>query len=451
MNSLPGIAFSGSRGSHIGTIGWRLGVFLSIFAPVLNVGLGAYGDSLSLLCVVLIGWAVISPPLGRLPLPRELQSLCLLLVGTAAYGIVASVLFSSEVGAIQVAIRPVRALIMFLGISIFIVMYARRFGAEFQDRLIYDVFLAIGLHAVIMIVQFLYPPFRDWLYPYTFADQANEYNQRFRMAGLTNGGGAQLSLFQAAGILLWPLVLSHQKGIVARTSTALIVVCILASLILSGRSGIVLALALLPVVTFLAYRGRGVIKLAVRQSIEVVSVGLILVIGVAFSSQLENFEDIAYAETAWNRSLDFLFSTEGLFEREDVSGLFGEQYFFPDDTKTLLVGDAYLFDAAYRMEERLVASDSGYVVFLFGYGLVGSVIQYAFYFLIIWYAMRYAKYGRALAVFSVAWGVSILVFQTKEILVFSRMGFSLTTIFIAALTIARMRAGRVARPNEETC
>lgn len=418
--------------------GWRIGVFLMIFAPVLNIGLGAFGDTLTLICVLLIVhylYGALSAPLVVLP---EIRNLSFLLVLTIVYGLLGAILFSSESGCIQVALRPLRALVMLGGLYVFVLAYSERFKYRFTEGLLYDVFFAIGIHALIMIAQFVFPEFRDALYAYTFADQVIEYNRQFRMAGLTNGGGAQLSIYQSVGLLLWPLVLLGQKNFFQKIGSTILAICIATSLLLSGRSGLMLVLVMFPIVMYLTYRNGLFSLLAWGAKAGIWGAVLMGAIYAASFIEIDGLENWAYAEQAINRSTDFLFRGEPLSEHGVVKDLEG-MVLFPDDVKTLLLGDPYLFDASYSGEDRVVQSDIGYVVFLFGYGLLGSLIQYVFYALIIWYSIRNWRYNKIFALMSFVWAVSVLIFHAKEVLAFSRMGFSFTVMFIAALAIERAR------------
>lgn len=418
---------------------WRVGVFLMIFAPVLNIGLGAFGDTLSLLCLWLVLYYLNgsrSKPTIVLP---EIKNLALLLVLTIGYGILGALLFSSEQGSIQVALRPLRALIMLSGVYVFVLAYANRFKENFSEALLYDIFLAISAHALIMIAEFVFPEFRNALYPYTYADQVIEYNQQFRMAGLTNGGGSQLSLFQSVGLLLWPLVLLNHTSTRQKIVSTIFALCIAASLLLSGRSGIILSLLMLPLVIFLSQKnGFRHLMASGAKAIVLVAV-LVGAMYVASSMEIDGLEDWAYAEQAVNRSTDFLSSNEPLMQHAVVEDLEG-MLLIPEDAKTLVIGDPYLFDASYMGENRVVQSDIGYIVFLFGYGLLGSLLQYAFYVLILWYSIRYWPCNRSLALMSFVWALAVLIFQAKEVLVFSRMGFSMTTMFIVALAVEHARS-----------
>lgn len=425
---------------------WRVGVFFLIFAPLLNVGVGAFGDSLSLICTCIILYYFLFAVSVPVFLP-EFRSLSLLLVLTILYGLITGLLHSSEPSHFQVALRPLRALLMLGGLYFYILAYAKEFKERFAEALLFDIFIAISVHALLMIAQFIFPELRNAIYVFTFADQMLEFNQQFRMAGLTNGGGAQLSLFQAMGLVVWPLVMQNHKSVSKKVVSALMAICIAVSLLLSGRSGIILALMTLPVIVYFSHRGSFVSRVVWVVKIAGAAAtlgGALYALVLSGSIHSDNW---AYAERAADRSLDFILGDQSLTEHGVILDLKG-MLFIPDDVATFWFGDPYLFDTSYLMGERIVPSDIGYIIFLFGYGAIGSLIQYAFYGLIIWYSVRYWRYNKQLALISLVWAVSVLIFHAKEVLVFSRIGFSLTVMIMAALALEHTKAVRGLRMVE---
>jgi hypothetical protein len=331
---------------------------------------------------------------------------------------------------------------MLCGIAAFVVFYARQNGTDFAGKLVTDIYFAIGAHALLMVVQFFVPDLRDAMYRFTFADQALEVNQRFRMAGLTNGGGAQLSIFQSAGLVFWPVVVDREKRVLGKVLVNVIAMLIFASLVLSGRSGILLAVGLLPVVIYLAFETRHAVLFSLRNLVGLAVIAAVTIGAFSIVLSVQDIESLQSADTALTRSLD-LFSVEdgrGMLGRDDSNQFFSEHFFLPSDWSTLVFGDPYLFEQAYAMHDRIVDSDSGYITFVFGYGVIGSLPQYAFYLLLIWFAIRHRHLNRQLAVLSALWAVAIICFHVKEILMFSRIGFSITVLLATALAVERVQS-----------
>jgi hypothetical protein len=427
----------------------RFAVFTMIFAPVVNVGLGPYGDSLSLLCALLIGWFAFRAIRSRtFTLEIEVRHLVLILALTLLYALVTGILIGDG-DALQLVLRPIRAFIMFFGVYVFVQLYARRAGAEMDNMLVHDVFIALGAHAIIMIAEFVFPSLRDLIYPWTFADQVIEWNQSFRMAGVTSAGGSQLSVYQSIGLLLYPFVLSRQKGFTARLVSHVLALCIALSLILSGRSGIICAVIFMPLAFYWSTGKRG------ASSVVALGGKLVLIIAVAASlmgvlrgSDWLEPEQTARFEVAATRGIDFFFASDAAGNQASVREDLESFLIVPDDATTLLFGNPPLFEAAYWMGNRIVNSDLGYVIFLFGYGILGSLLQYGFYGLILLYAIRYRRYSQPLANISILLVFVIMLFHAKEVFVFTRIGLSMTTLFIAALLcMRRLKRDRALQPE----
>lgn len=424
----------------------RFGVFAMIFAPVVNVGIGPWGDTLGLTCILLIaGFALHAVTNRTFTLHVEARHLMLIVALSIVYALVTGALIG-EGEALQLVIRPVRTLVTFFGLYVFVQIYAKRFGSGFDTLLVHDVFIALGAHGVLMIAQFLFPSVRDAIYPYTFADQVIEWNQSFRMAGVTAGGSSQLSVYQSVGLLLYPFVLAGQSGFRKRLVSHVLALCIALSLILSGRSGIICAILFMPLALYWASHGKGFTGLvATFAKVAVV----FLVVGAGIGA-LRSWDGLDPDQTrmfdfAVTRGVDFLFSSESASRQADVQEELLSFIIVPDEPLTLLFGDPPLFEAAYLMQNRIVNTDLGYIIFLYGYGIVGSLLQYSFYGLILLYAIRYWRYSKPLAATSVLMVFVIMLFHGKEVFVFTRIGLSLTTLFIVALFCAkRFKSGSTA-------
>mgnify|MGYP000007168626 CR=1 FL=1 len=68
-----------------------------------------------------------------------------------------------------------------------------------KESLFIITFSCIVLHSLIMILQFIFPDFRDFIYSFTAAQNQFAWYQHFRMAGLAGAGGAQISMMQGFG------------------------------------------------------------------------------------------------------------------------------------------------------------------------------------------------------------------------------------------------------------
>lgn len=418
---------------NLSSLLWTFSVFAIIFAPVLNIGVGYLSDTLSLACLVLIfigrrqlvaNWVVIRP-------------LVLILVLLILYALFLVVLFSFDGLYPQVILRPVRALIMFLGMFAFTCLYRNRWGDGFEQRLLRDVFLAVAIHAVIMVLEFVFPDLRDAIYVYTFADQVDAYNQMFRMAGLTNGGGAQLSLYQAFALGLLPLLIHYGAGgTTRRLFYYLLGVVVFASVLLSGRSGVFYFLLAMPAALYFVNKRAFWIRVPLVLALFALFVGSLETLIDFMEETFSSSTFAVYVRTASERTLD-LFLGRTLDEHQGFNELLG-YFFIPDDWSTVLIGNPVLFDASYALSARIFDSDVGYLNILVGYGLFGLLLHILFYVVILNSAFK-SRPMRVCAYVSAIWVVAILIFNLKEIFFFARIGFSYTVLFYAAMVLARAR------------
>lgn len=407
-------------------------VFLLIYAPLVNIGIGPFGDSLALICLFLIAWFFLRGLNNKIIIFNEAKFLSAILILTMIYALFNSLFISSEPGSLQAALRPVRALITFLGIYAFLTLYVRYYSINFTNKLLEDIYLAIGLHATIMVLQFIWPEFRNFIYKYTFADQVIEFNKMFRMAGLTNGGGAILSVFQSFGTVIFPFLILTQESLYKRIITLLLFVLIFISTILSGRSGVIVSVLFTPIVFYLAYcsnKGLGITKKAKKA----ISVCLLLFIAAALIFYSVNYtktflgdNKTAYFTLAVKRGFQTFnnFISNDSIKDETISYLWDEHLFLPNSVTQFLLGDVSILE----LDRRGVDSDIGYVRFIFGYGVFGSLIQYLFYIIIFIYAINLHKINKDLSYLIILINFIILVFHWKEVFVFARIGFSITSL-----------------------
>lgn len=87
--------------------------------------------------------------------------------------------------------------------SFFLSLYLiRHLGANAFDIFLYSIFVSVFFNSLIIITQFLLPSFRELVYSYSsVSDLMFTEVGRYRMAGLSGGGGALLSYFSAIGFL----------------------------------------------------------------------------------------------------------------------------------------------------------------------------------------------------------------------------------------------------------
>lgn len=412
--------------------------FAFIYAPVLNVSVGFsfYFDSQAVLCVALMGAAALLTTGNFFRIPGPVKTLCLILVSIAAYGLLSALFLSSESGTFHVALRPLRTLITVGGIYAFLLI-ARSYQVRGLDvHVVESVYIAISAHSALMVLQFFFPEVRDFIYQYTFADQMLKWNQQFRMAGLSMGGGAQISVFQAMGFLILPFVLVRSRSFGSTVLNCLAGAVIFLSIVFSGRSGLIAIVFFFPAALILAAtsdRAAGQYRRLLLAGVASLSCLAAIALALSAVERIDTFVGSEFAdlyEVAVNRTFQTF-----LGEDETLTDLQENHLFMPEDARTLVFGNPRLIELDQNNDFRILRSDSGYVRLLFGYGILGSIMNYAFYMVLLRHAWKRRQQHPVSSRVSMLLAVVILFFHIKEIFVFTRIGLSITCLLFLALLL----------------
>jgi hypothetical protein len=331
---------------------------------------------------------------------------------------------------IQVGLRPIRIYITVLGGWILAYLYYIR-GHTFR-LVITHMYFAIGLHSIIMIAQFQYPAFKDFVYSYTTNIAVSGidnyyYEYHYRMGGLAGGfGSATLSVSQSVGLLLAPFVLRENTGN-HKLVIYLFAVLIAASVLLSGRSGVLSSLLFFPLSMYII-GNRNFVGASIRVifSILVLGAGIILLIN--FISVLPAQSEL-YASIS--RSIDTFISFQdtGNFSDNTVNTLF-THILFPSDMVVLLLGDGeHLVNTQF---ERTLQSDIGYIRNIWSFGFIVSVLLWGptLYFLYV-AIKKFYNHTSAKVLFIVT--LVILFFHAKEAFLYSRILLSYFSLLLGCL------------------
>tara|TARA_B100000768_G_scaffold166093_1_gene169155 strand:- start:2113 stop:3222 length:1110 start_codon:yes stop_codon:yes gene_type:complete len=345
------------------------------------------------------------------------------------YGLLLVFFYSGN--GIHVVIRPIRILITLIGcLSIVYLMFNLRHKSSVENYIFY----AITLHSIIMIIQFLYPDFKMFIYQYTVDIQKIQGARMFySVAGLTTGGGAQLSLYQSLGVLITPLVLMQASSFKYKLVIYTCSLACLISVLISGRSGLIAILVFFPIIyLFSKNKDRSSYNLIAIKIIKFLFLFLIIFSTILFALN-SNFSFLSHEvfHGAWG----VLIRTEELLTGQSgtLMHLF-EKHLIPiPDVKTFLFGNPELLNSDFKSSERILNSDIGYIRILFSYGVLGSILHYLFYIIIIYFSYNIFKYQKGLkdlALFSLIFSIIILIFNAKEVVVFTRIGLSISAIVL---------------------
>ena len=228
--------------------------FLFLLGPILRSPLGSIGDLSVLGAAFYLVWSIMK---GR-HLEKSLAPFCFLALFLTALATANSIFVSQTIttDSIQAILRPVKALIVFLGLYFAItwlsIRHVRMLGPRgAYEMLLLAVYVALVAHAAIILLQFAFPSFRELTYSTLYDSHVLEINKQFRMPGLAGAGGAQLSAVQGLGFLIGVhLALIRKEYLPFIVGNLLLI----ASFVLTGRTGFVMvgisALYLLTIVLF---------------------------------------------------------------------------------------------------------------------------------------------------------------------------------------------------------
>jgi hypothetical protein len=428
-----------------------------IWAPYLDIGIGFFGDLQATVAVLAI---VVGGSRCLRTVPSEIRWVLFAMLGFTVYVLMLSV--GQQSLQYVSALRVLRACIILLAAWVLCDSLWKQDHISGKKLLLSTIFYSTAAHGLLMFMQYLFPDFREVIARYTFAGEGVDINLRTRMPGLTTGGGAQLSVFQSLGLIVFPFCFAMSASVVSRIALGVGLAVIAFSVVLSGRSGMYTAVLFFPAA--LLYVGAnsksgGFIRLLTT----FLSVSAIIALSgfVAFvlhSTLLSSKYGSDYEGYTFSRNLDmFLNEEQGLMRNDTIYELWNYDLLFPKDLKTLVVGNQVHLEHSQNSSgsaARSLDSDIGYVRILFGYGIIGSLVIYGTYVGMIGILIRYRMQVKMLSGLGVLLLVAILFFNAKEVFVFTRIGWSMCSlVFCAAVKEAvlvqrhAVGNGRVGHPH----
>lgn len=394
--------------------------FVLIFGPVLDVGWGPLADTsvaIAALLSVRMAWVGI----------RKLDSYMVACLMGVFFLACITFIFLDQ-GAHNVAfraiIRPIRALIVYLGIvslSHYTVRKLHRRDTSEMDVVLkglFIIYLTVVLHALVMAGEFVSPSFRNSIYNLTFAKYQLEFYQTFRMAGLSGAGGAQVSAVQGLGTLIGVYLFMRSF---ARTTIILTFPVLALSVFLSGRTGLlVIVLSFMFGLQIFLFGGMN--RIRVKDAAKVIA-GLLLI--VFFVPQLAALlTAIDSFEVGFNRTFDTIlrYRETGTVQDNTLDAL-AQMIVLPDSIIHLMLGQAsYIENNTYYD----INTDIGYFRLIWAYGIVGLIFHILFYLGFVRLSIKNSAIDVTYTYFSLAMILMIFVLNTKEIFFLTSMSFPLT-------------------------
>lgn len=391
--------------------------FVLIFGPVLDVGLGRLADT-SFLIAVLLTMRLAWVGLKRIDL---FMIACL----SGVFFLSAATLAFSDLGqhlfALRAPLRPFRATIIYLAIVSLSEYTVTKLKSRNESRIgvvlnaLFLVYLTVVLHGAIMLLQFVSPDIRNFIYNLTFAKNQLEFYQQFRMAGLSGGGGAQVSAVQGMGTLIAIFVFS--RGF-ARGTVIFTLPILLGSIILSGRTGILVFAISCVFGLFLLLSGR-IKGISFGNFMSVLAAMALLSF---FGGQvLSLFTGSDYFEIAFNRTFDTVinFFETRAFEDTTVNALSG-MFILPESFLHIIFGQAsYIENNTFYG----INTDIGYFRLIWAYGLLGLALHVMFYGGFLRISILNSGLSASYVYFCMVFIFLIFFLNTKEIFFLTSMSF----------------------------
>ena len=317
------------------------------------------------------------------------------------------------------------AVIMFFAIYEIIIYYKLLYQEKYID-VILDTIVIIGfLHAIIMILALFNSEFREWLYNYIAISEHAQihFSHNIRSTGLFYSGFATLSFFNAI-ILVIALVKLKDRTFLQSILKAVIILTLFIAITISGRTGFIILIFGM----FYLYIFNLIYKLEYKNSnfktfFIIIIILLILIFFVIDIKKVEH-------NLAWAFEFIFNFIESSSFASKSTTHLFSEMYFLPANELQNIIGDSN-----FGRSESLpyIDSDSGYVLFIHGGGIMGIIIGYSIYiyFLIISFKYTHNNNLKFLSSFLI---IALIIGNIKDVYYFSFSGYT-QILFILILLI----------------
>lgn len=330
----------------------------------------------------------------------------------------------------QIALRSLRALINFLGALSLTGIYFARSRDGFFGLIVRDIYLALVAHAGLMLAMFFSGTCRRMIYQLTsaadYVNLSSPFLDGFRITGLTYGL-SQTSVLQLIGLLLLPLVLESCPRPWFRLFLLAGAPLLFLSILISGRSGLMLGLLFLPVVAvgqIFAARNSAPTRIIARLAGTVCLVTLLLASLYAVSGLLPQ-KFVAYSLPQAGEVFAAL-----QLDGPTIANI-SEMFVMPGSWTAMFFGSSNLG----RGSLENIPSDIGWIKTMFAIGLTGTLLTLAPYL----FALRAAWQARLNAPFTsivvTLIFLSALILNCKELALLTRNQWSVHALLLTALCL----------------
>lgn len=279
-------------------------------------------------------------------------------------------------------------IVTLIGAAFFVQQYRRLYNERYCRKLIFDIVLVGALHAIIILGTIMVEPFGDWMKATFFYTDKTLEVWGLRSSGLLVSGFGALSLSQAmTAILGIVLLLTDKKGELSVFSRNCVVVglpLIFLSIVVSGRAGLVTLL--FATLLFIVLNARAIYSnKRSRNILAVFILGITALVSILLSFTIKD----EYSEIIkWSFELYYSYDDRGELSTGSTNIVLDSMYFFPEGFVSMLIGTGNFG----RLEPAL-PTDVGYILMIFGAGVVGLVSMTAIF---LYFAIKSAPIARRL-------------------------------------------------------
>jgi len=416
---------------------YLVAIFLLIYAPFLSIrGITIHFPYLfTFVCSVvfiftILRRGVVSKIYLTFMLLYWVGGIWAFVVGLYNHNIDKSILFTYLTGSLSLfAVYPV------------VDFFSKKIHTDNVVFIIRAIYVSAFVHAVIMILAFFVPLFRNILYSIVPLGVKGEVfvESMVRSPGLTTGGGDALSVIQAVGLIFgiyYFVDIRREFSLYSFFKHIISFLILLLSILLSARTGLVLLF--LFIVGLLFYKlfiaiSRSTISRSLFLKVSF-AIGLFLIIVPIGYNYLMQSEYSRFARRAFELYINYIETGEiGTSSSNKVQ----DMYFLPKDKVHLYFGDGN-----FGRDDDLpyIDSDIGYIRTIYGVGIVGTIIMFMPLFYLLFVAIKSFKLNRYLSQMLVVLIVILLITNLKVFHYFEfRESFRVLFLLIAALTVLKVQ------------
>ncbi len=393
-------------------------------------------QSVDLIILVAGGCIVLAFALKEINVSQKLWLILFYMILICAYS-TAVVIVNGAVDSF-VSLRSLSATIVFSGgIAIFLI-YRQVFSKNLDVIILKHLFYVISIHGFLIVLMYLLPGLREKIYDITdakaYVNLTTPFKLGLRISGLTYGL-SQTSVVQLYALIILPFVWGASR--IPERLILLLCTCLATiSIILTGRTGLVLGTVIVPTTWFL-YLICPAIPLKRRSMVKLRSVSSFLFLMGAFTITAiffpKNLVPVRFSEYNLSQASEILKLVETRGRTTSTTAI-SQMYFLPDSQNQLIFGNSNLG----RGDMRYIPSDVGYIRGIYAIGLVGMTLTCLVYLTGIYMAFDFAisNYERiSLGLIIMLVIVTGLVLNFKELALFTRNQWSVQSLLIVLIAI----------------